>query len=46
MSDMHPLQQLHAERASRSKDQLSFQETVNALQQSLQSEQQAADGEA
>ncbi|XP_032403994.1 LOW QUALITY PROTEIN: kinesin-like protein KIF15 [Xiphophorus hellerii] len=36
-------EQLHAERASRSKDQLSFQETVNALQQSLQSEQQAAD---
>ncbi|PWA16612.1 hypothetical protein CCH79_00004442, partial [Gambusia affinis] len=36
-------EQLHAERASRSKDELSFQETVNALQQSLQSEQQAAE---
>ncbi|XP_014863192.1 PREDICTED: kinesin-like protein KIF15 isoform X2 [Poecilia mexicana] len=36
-------EQLHAERANRSKDQLSFQETVNGLQQSLQSEQQAAE---
>ncbi|XP_008398270.1 kinesin-like protein KIF15 isoform X1 [Poecilia reticulata] len=35
--------QLHAERANRSKDQLSFQETVNGLQQSLQSEKQAAE---
>ncbi|XP_054909204.1 kinesin-like protein KIF15-B [Poeciliopsis prolifica] len=36
-------EELHAERASRSKDELSFQETVNALRQSLQSEQQAGE---
>ncbi|XP_072221611.1 kinesin-like protein KIF15 [Leuresthes tenuis] len=38
----HKDEQLSAERANRKKDQLTFQESVNSLQQSLQSEQQAA----
>ncbi|XP_061599761.1 kinesin-like protein KIF15 isoform X2 [Cololabis saira] len=36
-------EQLSAERANRNKDQLTFQETINSLQQNLQSEQQAAE---
>lgn len=36
-------EQLLAERTTRNKDQLIFQETLNSLQQSLQSEQQAAE---
>uniref|UniRef100_A0A3Q2FLP7 Kinesin family member 15 n=1 Tax=Cyprinodon variegatus TaxID=28743 RepID=A0A3Q2FLP7_CYPVA len=40
---LHPLQQLIAERTNRNKDQLIFQETVSSLQQSLQTEQQAAE---
>ncbi|MED6268302.1 hypothetical protein CHARACLAT_020999, partial [Characodon lateralis] len=36
-------EQLLAERTNRNKDQLTFRETVNSLQQSLQSDQQAAE---
>ncbi|XP_041827178.1 kinesin-like protein KIF15-B [Melanotaenia boesemani] len=39
----HKDEQLSAERANRSKDQVTVQETVNSLQQSLESEQQAAE---
>lgn len=39
------MQLLSTERANRNRDQLNLQETVNELQQSLQSEQQAAEGE-
>ena len=39
------MQQLSAERAKRNTDQLSLQETVIELKQSLQSEHQASDGE-
>lgn len=38
------VQQLSAERNNWNKDQLGLQETINNLQQSLQSEQQAAEG--
>lgn len=38
------MQQLCTERANKNRDLLSLQETVNELQQSLQSEQQAAEG--
>lgn len=38
------MQQLCTERANKNRDQLRLQETVNELQQSLQSEQQAAEG--
>lgn len=41
---LHLMQLLSSERANRNKDQLSVQETVSELQQSLQSEQQAAEG--
>lgn len=39
------MQQLSTERANRNRDQLNLQGTISELQQSLQSEQQAADGE-
>lgn len=38
------IQLLSTERNNRKKDQLTLQETINNLQQSLQSEQQAAEG--
>lgn len=38
------VQQLSTERNNWNKDQLCLQETINNLQQSLQSEQQAAEG--
>lgn len=38
------VQQLSTERNNWNKDQLGLQETINNLQQSLQSEQQAAEG--
>ncbi|KAM9842620.1 kinesin-like protein KIF15 [Aulostomus maculatus] len=39
----HKDEQLCTERANRNRDQLNLQETINTLQQSLQSEQQAAE---
>lgn len=39
------MQQLSTEKANRDKDQLNLQDTISELQQSLQSEQKAADGE-
>lgn len=38
------MQLLSTERANRNRDQVNLQETVSELQQSLQSEQQAAEG--
>lgn len=38
------MQLLSTERANKNRDQLNLQETVSELQQSLQSEQEAADG--
>lgn len=38
------IQQRSTEQANRNRDQLHLQETVSNLQQSLQSEQQAAEG--
>lgn len=38
------MQQLSTERANRNRDQLNLQETISNLEQSLQSEQQAAEG--
>lgn len=38
------VQQLSTEKNNWNKDQLGLQETINNLQQSLQSEQQAAEG--
>ncbi len=38
------MQLLSTERADKNRDQLNLQETVSELQQSLQSEQQAAEG--
>uniref|UniRef100_A0A8C9ZBR7 Kinesin family member 15 n=1 Tax=Sander lucioperca TaxID=283035 RepID=A0A8C9ZBR7_SANLU len=40
---LHLMQLLSSERANRNRDQLNLQETVSELQQSLQSEQQAAE---
>lgn len=40
------MQVLSNERANRNKEQLDLQNTVSELQQSLQSEQQAAEGKA
>lgn len=39
------MQLLSTERANKNRDQLNLQETVSELQQSLQSEQKAAEGE-
>lgn len=41
---LHLMQLLSIERADKNRDQLNLQETVSELQQSLQSEQQAAEG--
>lgn len=41
---LHLMQLLSTERANGNRDQLSLQETVSELQQSLRSEQQAAEG--
>lgn len=38
------MQLLSTERADKNRDQLNLQETVSELQQSLESEQQAAEG--
>lgn len=38
------MQQLSTERANRNRDQLNLQETITNLEQSLQSEQKAAEG--
>lgn len=41
---VHLMQLLSTERANRNKDQLKLQETINEMQQSLESEQKAAEG--